>query len=251
MTRARELASRTLARLIDTLRLQERGGPDGIPYLRLTSSSAQPVGTVRVFQGAGLDQVVLINLTVPALAIESHMIFAFSAKDSALPHFTLDAVAVGDGFAFHLDLVPRVDLAAHRDMVDLVFQPLTAAYESGRAVAGLTAAQLSPRQRALMSPWMLAFRATAEAFAHIDATVEAYLEHWLQLAQKGLPAAALLDVDVAQLGPRDGQLRASLFDPEIDPVWNQVTRLVGNQTSAALRDFLREPAAAAAMPSPG
>jgi hypothetical protein len=102
--------------------------------MRLRSATApMEIGNARVFHGEPLDQMVTISLTVPQLGLDSHMIFAFAPVGSAVPHFTLDLVAMVGGFAFHLDLVPRVDLAAQRAMLDLVFHPLTTAYESGCA----------------------------------------------------------------------------------------------------------------------
>lgn len=247
MTAAKDFSLRTLNRVVDSLGLQEQLGPDGGPWLRLRSAAAPvEIGNARVFHGERLDQMVTISLTIPQLGLDSHLIFAFAPASGAIPHFTLDAVAMGGGFAFHLDLVPRVDLAAHRAMLDQVFHPLTAAYESGCALAGLSPAHLSPRQRALMSPWMLAFRATLEAFSQIAASSDAYLDHWLQLVASGLPATAqaeLVGVTAAQLATRDARLRASLFDPEIDPVWPQVTRMIGSAASADLRRLLREPRA--------
>lgn len=247
MTMARDFSVRALSRITDALGLHEKLGPDGGPHLRLRSVAAPvDVGSARVFHGEKVDQVVVISLAVPPIGLDSHMIFAFTKTGSALPHFTLDAVMMGAGASFHLDLVPRVDLAACRAMLDRVFEPLTPAYESGCAIPGLSPAHLSPRQRALMSPWMLAFRATPEAFSQLGATIDAYLESWLKLMADGLPAAAqaeLVGVTTAQLAQRDARLRASLFDPEIDPVWHQVTRLVGSEVSADLQRLLREPRA--------
>ena len=64
---------------------------------------------------------------------------------------------------------------------------------------GLSPAHLSPRQYAIMSPWMLAKRATAEAFAAIDDLVDAYLDHWLGLVHGGIPEAALEGADAEAL----------------------------------------------------
>ena len=65
-----------------------------------------------------------ISLVVPHFHLDSHMIFAFTPENSAVPHFTLDSVANGDNYAFHLDLIPRVDLATSLPYLDTVWDVL-------------------------------------------------------------------------------------------------------------------------------
>lgn len=83
-----------------------------------------------------------------------------------------------------------------------------------------------------MSPWMLVCRATPEAFKALDDTVDGYLGHWLALIEKGVT-----EVD-ADLAGRDRANRANLFDPRVDPVWEQVTRLLGAEQSERVRGEL-------------
>lgn len=190
--------------------------------------SPAPVGRIRVWRGAGpVVKIVNVALVVPPIGLDSHMIFAFTAPDSAVPHFTLDSVANGDNYAFHLDLIPRVDLAVSLPYLDTVYEPLTALYKEVRDRDGLTPAHLSPRQYALMSPWMLVNRATATAFEGIGDAVDGYLSHWFRLLETDLKEPA----DPA----RDAAHRALLFSPEIDPVWGQTVRLLGPEQSESVR----------------
>lgn len=228
-----ELCERTLDRIL-------AAHPDLVeqetPLASLTSPmSPAPVGSVRVFRGSAVAKVVYVGLVVPMIHLDSHMIFAFTPEDSAVPHFTLDSVYGGAYHAFHLDLIPRADLAANLPYVDAAFHPLTPVFESAAAVEGLTAAEISPRQRALMSPWMLVNRATEEAFAAIAEHVDAYAAHWSGLVDKGLPADVLAGLAGTGLAARDAAVRASIFSPAVDPVWAQVARLIGAETSDAIR----------------
>lgn len=208
----------------------------GAPYLSLTSPmSPAPVGVVRLYTGGPIRKMVYIGLTVPPIGLDSHMIFAFTEPDSLVPHFTLDSVLAGPHFAFHLDLIPRVDLGANLAYLNEVFQPLTAHFDVGNAIAGLTPAHLAPRQYAIMSPWMFTHRATEAAFAQIEATVANYLSHWFVLVQDGVTATAV-GLDPAE---RDRRNRAAIFSPEVDPVWTQVERLVGPEVGARLREILK------------
>ncbi len=122
------LFANTLQRLVDTLGLQEQSGADGGPYLPLVSQLPMvqgEVGNVRLFTGAPLFRVVTCSLAVPPMQLDSHMLFAFTPAGSAVPHFTLDSVKAGEHFAFHLDLIPRVDLGANLAYMDEVYGPLS------------------------------------------------------------------------------------------------------------------------------
>ncbi|WP_067814582.1 hypothetical protein [Nocardia inohanensis] len=221
------LSTRTLTALSSALDL------DTVEDVALTSPmSPEPVGRLRVLRGGPIDKAVTVNLVLPPIGLDSHMIFAFTGSDSAVPHFTLDSVYGGDYYAMHLDLIPRADLAVHLEYLDAAYLPLTALLEDAWRIEGVSPAGIGPRQRALMSPWMLVCRAGADAFTALTATVDAYLEHWLTLVEKGVPAIE------GDLAARDRANRANLFSPAVDPVWAQVTRLLGAEQSERVRGEL-------------
>ncbi|WP_378738051.1 hypothetical protein [Nocardia brasiliensis] len=201
--------------------------------LSLTSAMCpDPVGRLRVLRGGPIDKAVTVDLVVPAIGLDSHMIFAFTRSDSAVPHFTLDSVRAAEYHAMHLDLIPRADLAINLPYLDAAFLPLTPLLEAAWQIDGLSPAAIGPRQRAMMSPWMLVCRATDDAFRALDSTVDSYLEHWLVLLDKGVPSVA------ADLPARDRANRANLFSPAVDPVWAQVTRLLGTDQAERVRGEL-------------
>ncbi|WP_030909332.1 hypothetical protein [Streptosporangium amethystogenes] len=200
--------------------------------------SPAPVGRLRTFSpaapaGTGLEKVVSVSLVVPMIKLDSHMIFAFTGPESAVPHFTLDAVASADYHAMHLDLIPRLELATHLEYLDACFLPLTEPLEAAWKIDGVSPAAIGPRQRAMMSPWMVVCRATEDAFAKLGPTVDTYLDHWLSLLDTGVP-----DQGDTDLAARDTANRANLFSPEVDPVWHQVTRLIGAEQSDLVRGEL-------------
>lgn len=209
----------------------------GSPYLNLSSPmSPAPVGSVRLFSGNEIHKLVYIGLVVPPIGLDSHMFFAFTKPDSHIPHFTLDSVMAGPHFAFHLDLIPRADLGSNLKYMNAAFDPLTTIFDEAKKIEGLTPAQLGPKQYALMSPWMLAYRANESAFEQIQKPVNDYLEHWFNLVENGIPADAMPSGDFAK---RDQLNRNAIFDPEVDKVWAQVSRLIGEETSEKLREILR------------
>lgn len=235
MSAARELSHHTLAHICQRFAMEEVKGADGGSYRPLISQMG-PVGELRLFRGTAVCKLVYIGMTVPAFGLDSHMIFAFTPPDSPVPHFTLDSVMNATDFAFHLDLIPRVDLGANLDYLMAVYAPLDELFESTSKIEGLTPARLGPTQYALMSPWMLAYRANAQAFADIQKPVSAYLAHWSTLVETGLPQ---FHYDPSQLAARDRLNRDAIFNPQVDRVWAQVDRLLGAETSAFLRDVLK------------
>jgi hypothetical protein len=227
---------------LDTIRQRFALTEVGDPFLPLVMAGGlEPLGAARVFGGNQVRWLVSVGLAFPSAGLDSHMLYAFMAPESPLPHFTLDAVLAGDHFALHLDLIPRVDLGAHLAYLDAVYQPLTGTFETAMRIAGLTPAQMTPRQRALMSPWMLAYRADAQAFAALAEPVGVYREHWCRLVEQGLPPELSAAFDPAALAERDRRNRAAIFDPAVDPVWGQVEHLLGADVGARLRAILRSP----------
>lgn len=234
MSLAQSLSHTIRDQIVRRFNLQEVGAP----FISLVSPiSPAPVGALRLYGGGPVRKLVYIGLSAPPLGLDSHMIFAFTPPDSLAPHFTLDSVLAGPHFAFHLDLIPRADLGANLAYLNEVFQPLTAYFDEGNKIEGLTKANLSPRQYAIMSPWMFTHRATEAAFAQIESIVQRYLDHWAAVVERGVKA------EVVGLPPaeRDRLNRAAIFNPEVDPVWAQVERLVGAETGARMRAILKNP----------
>jgi hypothetical protein len=236
MTQAKTLAIDTLSHLQEALRLEELRRPDGGPYVQLQAAhGGAPVGELRVYSGGPVSKLVYVGLTVAQLGLDSHMLFAFTQPTSAVPHFTLDSVFAGEHFAFHCDLVPRVDLGADLPYLDAAFHPLTERFLATQKIAGLSPAQLTPRQTALLSQWMLAYRADAAAFSAIAPVVREYADHWLGLCARGLDGHGTGEARAE----RDRKNRAALFNPDVDPVWARVDRLVGAETGERMRAILR------------
>ena len=206
----------------------------------LTSAmDGSPVGVHRVLARDGVAAVVYVAMTVEAFGLDSHMCFAFTPPESAVPHFTVDSVLAGPHYAFHLDLIPRIDPGASLAYIDYCLVPLSEAHSRAGEIGGLTPAHLSRRQWQLMSAWMLAHRADEESFRAVFGTVADYRDHWLKLMDDGVPDSVLDGIGAEQLAERDARHRAALFNPDVDPVWAQVDRLLGPEASARIRSSLQ------------
>ena len=231
----------TLQRVVSQFGLTEVAGDEGGAYLPLESQLPMvqgSVGAVRLFTGDPLFRVVTCSLSVEPMQLDSHMLFAFTPGSSAVPHFTLDSVKAGEHFAFHLDLIPRLDLGANLQYMDEAFAPLNEAYELGSAIEGLSKAHLSPRQYAIMSPWMLANRASQPAFSAIEDIVQRYQQHWFGLVESGISQNALGGLDAQQLQARNLANKRIIFDMDVDPVWQRITPMIGEEAVAIQRGLL-------------
>lgn len=239
MSLPEKLCIPTLDKIVERTGVKEIHGPDGGPFEVLTSvMGPDPVGSLRIFSGDKVAKVVYIGAVVPQIGLDSHMVFAFMPEGSPVPHYTLDSVGAGGYLAFHLDLIQRVDAGTHMVYNDWGHTPITPAFEELRELEGLTKAALEPRQLTVMSSWMVANRATEEAFAKLDGPVNAYLDHWLSLVDSEVPAEVLADVADTDLVARDRKNRSLLFSADVDKVWEQMSRLLGEETSERLRNHL-------------
>lgn len=239
---SQQLSDRTVEQIVARFDLKEVQGAEGGPWLPLHSHAPMfkgAVGQVRVYQGAPLTQLLTCTITVPPIGLDSHMLFAFTDTEGAIPHFTVDSVRSGDGYAFHLDLIPRLDLAVSLAYMDAVFGPLTAAFKAHRELEGLSPAQLDPRQYAVMSPWMCVNRATESAFRATFATVQTYLDHWFALVEQGIAETALSGSTPQGRAERDAAHRGVIFNAEVDKVWHQITPLIGAEAVAKIIAQLR------------
>lgn len=248
MTLARTLSLRTIETITAAMpELREVQGAGGKIARVIPTAQNPEAGALRIWQGDKVRMVYIgLNAELPmrdgsgrTMVLDSHMIFAFTHKHSTVPHFTLDAIAAGPVLAYHLDLLPRVDLGAHLGYMDRVYGgDLDEARKKALTLPGFSEAPLSPRQHALMSPWMMANRATPEAFQQIP--VDSYLDRWLSLLNTGIAAELTSDLSREDLVRRDREHRAALFNAEVDPVWRQIEAMIGAEMGADLRDVLRQ-----------
>lgn len=254
-TLAGKISHQTLDRIVEDFSLAEVHGDSGGPFMELVAPAFGNVeaGEFRLFHGGDrLLKVVYTGIAVEAIGLDSHMVFAFTKRDSLVPTFTLDSVYTklppgmdpnfpdgGDMYAFHLDLVPRCDLGVNAAYMNRCFDPLTEAQAAVLAADGVFPAQLSPTQRAIMSPWMLAQRTTAEAYEkNVFPAVEIYLSHWLGLVDDGIDDV-VAGIQGEAGAARDAQNRELIFSREIDPVWNKIDAMLGEDVSDLMISVLR------------
>ena len=90
-----------------------------------------------------------------------------------------------------------------------------------------------------MSPWMLAYRANEDAFRAINGPVEQYFRHWAGLMDNGLNTDVIAATDTSDIAGRDARNRAAIFNPEVDPVWEKMTPMIGAENCVRLQTLLK------------
>ena len=241
---AHALCLSTVDQFAERAAMAEVTGPDGVFRTLTNARSGEPTGELRIWTGEGFIKKMVyagVWANVPGvIELDSHMLYAFTDAGSPVPHFTLDSVQRMDldTHAFHLDLTPKVDLGSHLEYIDEVFQPLMPTFDACNAIEGMSPAEITPRQRAIMSAWMLVGRATAEAYRQLDPIVQVYADRFFDLGENGLSAETLATVADTDLVRRDGINRSYIFSREVDPVWNQITPLLGMENCEAIRQNL-------------
>ena len=68
-----------------------------------------------------------------------------------------------------------------------------------------------------------------------------YLDHWFQLVKSGYSDAVKTSLKGTDTAVRDAKHRQVLFSPSVDPVWKQVDRMVGKETSEKIQEILKNP----------
>ncbi len=234
---AQQLSLSKLEQIAERLPITEVHGPDGGPFRPVVSArDGSQCGETRIFVGDGVvKKVVYHAIAVEAIGLDSHMIFAFTDPESAVPHWTFDSVLNAPTYAFHLDLIPRADMSANLEYMDAVYTPLTEAFDAGKAHPGLSEAGIGPRQRSVMSHWMLAYRVEEDEYKNIDQYVQAYLDHWFSMVENGLPDDVLASIDSTDLAARDAANRGMIFNRKVDFVWDMITPLMGAEQSELMR----------------
>ncbi|MEZ4382651.1 MAG: hypothetical protein R3A79_15040 [Nannocystaceae bacterium] len=237
MSLPRELTQRVVAALVRRLDLHERR--DRARALDLTAPG-QPAALLRGWGGGPLDRLVVVEADAPGIGLEFAMVAAFAPSTGALPHLLVEVVASPGGLTLFVDLCQRVDVGGELGWIDAAWTPLTAAHVAAFEAEGVAPAALNHRLRALLGPWTIAARCDEAALrGALGRSVDAYVEHWLGLVERGLPAAITADLDPAALAARDRRYRAALFSADVDPIWRRLEGLFGAEGAGALQSRLR------------
>jgi hypothetical protein len=244
----RDLVTSVMDKLVDELELNEQRGPDGGPKLPLFGVNEPLVGLrlgeFRVFEREDGLRLVYSALTIDDFAMDTHQIYVFTPRSSAVPHLFLDtAISTNTNGTFHfgLDLVPRVDLGANLTYSERVYGPLTGSRADALGRPGvLPVPSLGPLQWSIRSPWLVAAIVAPSDLSALADVVNAYVACWRQLIAEGVPDDVMQDMGPVDLGVRDARNRAALFSARTNPVWGLLDGLVGAEAAHEMVQLLSQ-----------
>ena len=243
---ARDTVQAVLKEIVEAFDLKEHKGEDDGSFATLKASGGplegMKVGELRVFSGGPIHKLVYSGMTVEEFGMDTHQIWAYTAPDSALPHFTIDAaISPNTEGTFHIgvDLIPRLDLGASLRYLQQAFQPLQETYTEfqGESENG-AATSVGPMQYALRSPYMMAAFASKQGMKDDVKHVQGYLKHWIKLLKEGLNPEAQAEAQWQNPAQRDALNRKAIFNPETNMVWGLLDKLIGEGQGQLVRDTL-------------
>ena len=244
MSLSRDLCLDTIEAIVKHLDVDEVHGDETSEYQVLTSPMVPdaPVGSFRVWHKPDVVTIAYVGITVDMIHLDSHMMFCWAPATSPVPALTVDSVQFGpDEYAFHLDMTPKLDLGANLAYMDHCYSALTPIRAAAGEIDGLSEAVITERQWALMSEWMCVNRATPDAFGEMHGIVDQYRDHWLSLVDNGIPESVLDGVTPEQISLREHKNRSFVFNPEVDPVWEKIGQLIGEDEADQLCTTLGTP----------
>ncbi len=195
---------------------------------KLESSRPGTGRSFRVYRGqAGLHKLVELQIAAPAQQLVSHSLLAFTAPDSAVPHFVMDAVLAGPRASLHIDLIPRIPLEQHEAYHAHCFAPLRVVRRDMARDKRLGSGQDTAKFTGPRSPYEALCNLPTEQLEVARSYARRYFEHWCSMLGAPLPRQATAGLDRGELASRDRQTRTAIFHRDSDPFWRKLDAVVG------------------------
>ncbi len=215
------IATKVIVRLIEELSCVAIT-PDSPAWQDIVSQGRR-VGELRVYRGRGrVQKIVTCSFSVGSPTVDGQSVFVLTEPSSPVPHLVLDSTHTGPRVSFHLDLLPKRDLAVSLAYLDRCYVPLSEVRGDLDADARFSAAQLSRRLRSLLSPWNVAHTVDVADLSAAQCYVDRYVTHWASLLRSDAPEFEAAP-DIAW---RDVQHRQLLFRRGVDPFWDTLDRML-------------------------
>ena len=206
-------------------------------------------GSYRILVGPDLDKIVVVNLDIEdgEQPNQIDLLYVFSPSNNLVPHLGLEwsRITAVDGnrtssSQLLIDLLPRLDLSVNPGYIDEVYDPLTPILADAWEISGAELVRMPARRGVGYSPWRFSATAPGSETAALEAIVERYVDHWMNIVSGGVGASVdPLASDPARLVQHDRYHREGIFDEKSTPHWVRVNRLLGQNDAAELRQALR------------
>jgi hypothetical protein len=220
------------------LRLRERGGDPH--HVMRHPSTGERTGAVQVFDGDGLQAMVLSTANTPHLRMWQAV--AFTPPESAVPHLSFDAKANPGGCWFSIDLIPRVACVDEPAWTEYVYEPLSEFVWELHEREDMRQSLIRARHRMHHSPWLVSMR--LDAGSGVGAAIEivdAFTRRFCDLVRDDLPASARPSLAPSELAARDAVEREHLYSWEATANYRYLAMIGGDESVDIVQRTLRNP----------
>lgn len=218
---------------------------DGAPFHSLQNpETGDNVGSINVFQGTNiLDKVVVVNIRADSAQMDAYMVMAFTRPGMLYPHLAFDTEVQAHDSAFHIDLLHKQDFSTDIPYIQSVMAPLSAALTAANENPNFRFSDATLLMKALLNPWMASYHCDPEFLPDAKGTIDAYIDHWLSLANGGTEGIALISGEDEAIdeviSAYDKAHRAALFDPRVDVLWEFLVNVMGKESRDLILKLVR------------
>lgn len=202
---------------------------DGHPYQVLHHpESGNRVGDIRLFKGTEiLESIVLVHLRIDDMDMDAYMLTAFTRPDSLYPHLAFDTEVLPNDSAFHIDLLHKQEFSTDMNYIRSVMEPLSESFDAANNNPNFRFSEATHLMKALLNPWMASYHCDPEHLPDSKPTIDAYLDHWLSLADRPADEVQVNTTGDTTVAAYDSVHRAVIFDPRVDVLWDFITKIIG------------------------
>ncbi len=198
------------------------------------------VGSIRLYKGEHiLESVVVVNIRAAAMKMDAYMVMAFTQPGSLYPHLAFDTELLPNDSAFHIDLLHKCHFSTDIGYIQSVMAPLSDAFDNANNNPNFRLSDATPLMKALLNPWMASYHCLPEHLAESQTTIDAYIDHWLSLADREESEVAVNTPNNSTVAAFDAAHRAAIFDPRVDILWEMISKLIGAESRDLILKLVR------------
>ena len=240
MNRSELLTSHVIGRIQELEPINEVSDNEK-PYRALHNPNTNLViGSIRLYQGTEIiDNVVVVHIRSDAVKMDAYMVMVFTRPGSLYPHLAFDTEVQPTDSAFHIDLLHKKDFSSDIPYIQSVMAPLTDAFTEANINPDFRFSDATLLMKALLNPWMASYHCEPQYLPNSQKTIDAYLDHWLSLAERPANEVQVNSKDDAVVAAFDKAHRAALFDPRVDVLWDFLVNVMGEESRDTILRLVR------------
>ena len=249
---ANDYAEQLLDTVVQRLGIQGRDNP---PIGEFSHPAFGNLGYIKIIDGGNhkdVLKIIRLRLNFAPVGMEANAVHVITRPESLVPHGIIEGIfhdptvdtpfrPANDGpplFGCFANCTSRVDPGVNLKYLQHVYLPLEDAYKSVQEDEEIRLAPLPRIQLAAMQPWAIPATAPDHKKDVLMKAMATYLNRTLDIIEEGLPAGIVSAEEAARSASRDAVNRATYLSPEVDHIWAQFDKLLGEAVSTRLREIL-------------